>query len=107
MALASKVTKPPMQIRRFVFSTILTKLARMKVARFTGHPWEARNNSVIYWFPKDGMSEDNMKVSIGWVVDLSAESILWFRVRISRNASQEVAKFIILESVLLHFSHNI
>jgi hypothetical protein len=43
MTLASKVTKPPMQIRRFVFSTILTKLANMNVA-FTGHSWEAQNN---------------------------------------------------------------
>jgi hypothetical protein len=34
----------PMQMRRFVFSTILTKLASMKVARFTGRPWEAQNS---------------------------------------------------------------
>jgi hypothetical protein len=79
MALASKVTKPPMQMRRFVFSTILTKLARMKVARFTGHPWEAQNNSVIYWFPKDGMSENHVEVTNDRVVDMSAESILRVR----------------------------
>ncbi|MCI97462.1 hypothetical protein A2U01_0118763, partial [Trifolium medium] len=44
MALASKVTKPPMQMRRFGFSMTLSKFARMKGARFTGRPWEAQNN---------------------------------------------------------------
>jgi hypothetical protein len=40
-------------------------------------------------------------------VDLSAESVLRVRVWISRNASPEIAKFIIHEFILLHFSHNI
>jgi hypothetical protein len=45
------------------------------------------------------MSEDHVKVTNGWVVDLSVESVLRVRVWNSRNASSEIVKFIIHESL--------
>jgi hypothetical protein len=48
-----------------------------------------------------------MEISDNWVVDPGTESIVWLRVRVSRDASPKVSKFIVYEFVFLYFSRSI
>ncbi|KAK2402747.1 hypothetical protein P8452_08988 [Trifolium repens] len=48
-----------------------------------------------------------MEISDSWVVDLGTKSIVWFRVRVSKDASPKVSKFIVHEFVFLYCSRNV